>query len=160
MNRVFKAFQAFYHELVGKTAEMKKAELPKACEAGKGDPSHLQLLALLQHSGRLIDFLKEDITSYSDADIGGAVRKIHADCAECLEQLVTIRPLIDENEGSKITVGAGYDPTLFKLVGNVKEAPFTGIVVHRGWKAHKKSLPKSHSVNGEVIAPAEIEIKG
>lgn len=152
--RLLKAFKAFYNELLGKVESP-----PKPIET-KPDPSHLQLLAILQHSGRLVDFLKEDITGYSDGDIGAAVRKIHADCADCLEELVTIRPLIDENEGSKITVGAGYDASAIKLVGNVKEAPFSGIVVHRGWKAHKKSLPKQASVTHEVIAPAEVEIKG
>lgn len=152
--RLIQAFTAFYKELFGKTEE------PKKIEEIKEDPSHLQLLAVLQSSGRLIDFLKEDITDYSDSDIGAAVRKIHADCAECLEQLVTIRPLIDENEGSKITVGVGYDASAIKLVGNVKEAPFSGIVVHRGWKAHKKSLPKQTKTHHEVIAPAEVEIKG
>ncbi len=152
--RLIKAFKAFYNELLGKTEP-----LPKPIEH-KQDPSHLQLLAILQHSGRLIDFLKEDISSYSDSDVGAAVRKIHSDCAESLEELVTIRPLIDENEGSKITVGAGYDPTAIKLVGNVKEAPYKGVVVHRGWKAHKKSLPKQASVTHEIIAPAEVEIKG
>jgi hypothetical protein len=160
MNRLFKAFKAFYDVLVGNNCDVKKIEEPQKCYEGKMDPSHLQLLALLQHSGRFIDFLKEDITNYSDADIGVAVRKIHADCADCVEQLVTIRPLIDENEGSKITVGVGYDPTTIKLVGNVKEPPFTGIVVHRGWRAHKKSLPKASNLTHEVIAPAEIEIKG
>lgn len=160
MNRLLKAFKAFYDVLLGKGCDVKKIEEPPKNAEGKSDPSHLQLLALLQHSGRFIDFLKEDIKSYSDADIGVAVRKIHADCADCLEQLVTIRPLIDENEGSKITVGVGYDPTTIKLVGNVKEPPFTGVVVHRGWKAHKKSLPKSANIVHEVIAPAEIEIKG
>lgn len=152
--KLLKAFKAFYDTLMGK-----ETETCKAIDV-KPDPSHLQLLAILQHSGRLIDFLKEDITHYTDSDVGAAVRKIHSDCAGCLEELVTIRPLIDENEGSKITVGAGYDASAIKLVGNVKEPPFSGIVIHRGWKAHKKSLPKQASVTHEVIAPAEVEIKG
>src|SRR5438034_935106 len=37
----------------------------------------LTLLATLQREARLIDFLKESIGEYSDAQIGAAVRDIH-----------------------------------------------------------------------------------
>lgn len=125
------------------------------------DPSHLQLLSLLQQAGRLVDFLKEDITAYNDAQVGAAVRKIHADCGKSLEEVVTIRPIFDESEGAKIHVPKGYDPKSIKVVGHVKgEPPFSGTLVHKGWKAHKRSLPKKlgyHST--EVIFPAEVEIK-
>lgn len=125
------------------------------------DPSHLRLLAALQLSGRLIDFLKEDISSFDDAQVGAAVRKIHEDCAKSLEELVTIRPVMDEKEGAAITVPRGYNPSNIKVVGKVKgEPPFSGIVVHRGWKAHKRSLPKQvGELATEVICPAEIEVR-
>lgn len=125
------------------------------------DPSHLQLLSLLQQAGRLVDFLKEDIQSYSDAQVGAAVRKIHADCRKSLEEVVTIRPILEEHEGAKIQVPKGYDPSVIKVVGNVKgEPPFSGILVHKGWKAHKRSLPKKFGQqSSEIICPAEVEIK-
>ncbi|MGK5594819.1 MAG: DUF2760 domain-containing protein [Parachlamydiaceae bacterium] len=121
--------------------------------------SHLQLLTMLQQNGRLIDFLKEDISQFSDEDIGASVRKIQQDCAEVLEANVTIRPLIEENEGDFIEIPAGYDVTKYKLVGNVVEAPFKGTVIHKGWKAHKLSLPKLAEANPDTIYPAEIEVK-
>lgn len=127
----------------------------------KGDASHLRLLALLQHSGRLIDFLKEDIGSYSDVQIGSAVRQIQKECAKTLEELVTIRPLFDEKEGEEILVQVGYDPAQIKVVGKVKgEPPFKGVLVHKGWKAHKRSLPKqtTHQQN-DIISPAEVEVR-
>jgi len=124
------------------------------------DPSHLRLLALMQQSGRLIDFLKEDITDFTDAQVGAAVRQIHADCGKTLEELVTIRPVIDDAEGSSIKVPQGYDPALIKIVGKVKgEPPFSGILVHKGWKAHKRSLPKKTGEISDIISPAEVEIK-
>lgn len=125
------------------------------------DPSHLRLLALLQQSGRLIDFLKEDISSFSDAQVGAAVRKIHQDCSHSLEDLVTIRPVVDEVEGASITVPAGYDASLIKIVGKVNcEPPFKGVIVHRGWKAHKRSLPKKVGTQAnEVLCPAEVEVR-
>lgn len=126
-----------------------------------GDTSHLRLLAYLQQSGRLIDFLKEDIHTYTDAQIGAAARKIHQDCTSLLEDLVTIRPLKDEKEGAIVHVPKGYNPSEIKVVGKVKgEPPFSGVLVHRGWKAHKRSLPKKQGEQiVEVICPAEIEMK-
>jgi len=125
------------------------------------EQSHLRLLAFLQHSGRLIDFLKEDITTFSDAQVGAAVRKIHQDCSQSLEELVAIRPVMQENEGALIKVVSGYDPSCIKIIGKVTgEPPFTGVLVHRGWKAHKRSLPKKMGeLNNDVICPAEVEIR-
>lgn len=132
---------------------------PKQLESS--DPSHLRLLSLLQQSGRLIDFLKEDITGFSDDQIGGAVRQIHEDSAKTLEEFVTIRPVRDENEGSIIRIEKGYDPSLIKVVGKVSgEPPYSGVLIHKGWKAHKKSLPKKiGKQTSEVIYPAEVELK-
>lgn len=155
------AFKAFFKALKQpKEAEKFLLPIPEKKEELK-DYSHLRLLSLLQESGRLIDFLKEDITSYSDAQIGAAVRKIHQDCGKSIEEWVTIRPLLEEKEDSMITIPKGYDPSSIKIVGKVKgEAPYTGTVVHTGWKAHKKSLPKSTgSQNHEIIAPAEVEVR-
>jgi Domain of unknown function (DUF2760) len=125
------------------------------------DHSHLRLLTMLQQSSRLIDFLKEDISSFDDAQIGAAVRKIHSDSAKCLEDLVTIRPILDQNEGSEIQVPKGYDPLKIKLIGNIKgEPPYKGILVHKGWKVHKRSLPKKFGEqSSDLLHPAEVEVR-
>lgn len=134
---------------------------PKKLEAPSIDHSHLRLLALLQQSGRLIDFLKEDIHDFTDAQIGAAVRQIHQDCGKSLEELVTIRPLMPEKEGTSIVVPKGYDPAAIKISGKVKgEPPYTGTIVHQGWKAHKRSLPMKMGENvSEILCPAEIEVR-
>ena len=126
-----------------------------------GDPAHLRLLNHLQQAGRLIDFLKEDISAFSDAQVGAAVRKVHQDCGQLIEELVTVRPLRSEAEGAHIQIPQGYNPAEIKIVGHVKgEPPFNGILIHRGWKAHKRSLPKRTSEGTEeIIYPAEVEVK-
>lgn len=132
----------------------------KAIEAPQ-DHSHIRLLAEMQQSGRLIDFLKEDISGFSDAEVGAAVRKIHEDCGRFLEEAVTVRPVMDQAEGSQIQIHKGFDPAAIKIIGKVKgEPPYSGTLVHRGWKAHKRSLPKKQ-VGGfcDIIYPAEVEIK-
>ena len=133
-------------------------EPPKLIESG--DYSHLRLLALLQQSARLIDFFKEDISTYNDAQVGAAVRQIHQECSKSLEEIITIRPLLDDQEGAKINVPEGYDPTQIKVVGKVKgNPPYNGILVHKGWKAHKRSLPKKVGEQStEVLCPAEVSI--
>lgn len=152
-----KAFCAFFRALKEPAAEAISIEK----KGEKSAPSHLTLLQLLQGSSRLIDFLKEDIRPFSDAEVGAAVRKIHADCSRCLEELVTIRAVLEENEGEEVEVPEGYDPASIKVVGNVKgKAPFRGKLVHKGWRAHKRSLPKrAGELPSDIIQPAEVEVK-
>lgn len=154
------AFKAFFKALKDPQEANKYLENePEKPE--KVDPSHLRLLNLLQNSSRLIDFFKEDITNFSDAQVGAAVRKIHADCNKSLEEFVTIRPIMEENEGQQVDIPEGYDSSKIKIVGNVKgQAPFKGKLIHKGWRAHKRSLPKQvGEQSNEVIQPAEVEIK-
>lgn len=160
--RLWLAFKAFFNTLKHPKEMQEFLDgKHKAQEPQPSENSHLRLLSMLQSSGRLIDFLKEDITSFNDAQIGAAVRQIHAASAKSLEDLVTIRPLMEEPEEAVVVIQRGYDPAAIKVVGKVKgEPPFKGIVRHRGWKAHKISLPKQvGAYTREVLAPAEVEVE-
>jgi hypothetical protein len=155
----FKAFVKAFKDPKKAQEFLNEEERPKQLESV--DQSHLRLLFYLQQGGRLVDFLKEDISGFNDAQVGLAVRKIHQDCAKLIEELVTVRPLREEQEGATIQVPKGYDPSEIKIVGNVKgEPPYTGKLIHKGWKIHKRSLPKkTGEMNLDVICPAEIEVK-
>lgn len=120
----------------------------------------LQLLGLFQQEGRLIDFLQEDTSQYSDADIGAAARVVHAGCQKVLREYFSIEPVRSEEEGARITLEAGFDPAAVRLVGNVVgEPPFRGALTHRGWRASDIRLPKVAAGHGmNVIAPAEVEL--
>ena len=83
----------------------------------------VQLLALLQRDGRLMDFFGEDITPYNDAQVGAAVRELHAGCRKSLEQYVKLEPILDGEEDGPVTVAEGFDPASVKLVGNVTGRP-------------------------------------
>lgn len=154
------AFKAFCKALKDGPAAEEFLSEASGRKKAPADLSHLRLLALLQRSGRLVDFLQEDISTFKDAQVGAAVRKIHADCRAALDDMVAIKPLFKEKEGDKVTLEAGYDPSEVRVVGNVKGAPpFEGLLRHKGWKAHKLSLPKQTAeVKRDVICPAEIEI--
>ena len=134
---------------------------PKVTKKEKVEPSHLRLLKTLQQSGRLIDFLKEDISAYTDAQVGAVVRKLHASCGEAVEDMITVRAIYEESEGCEVKIPQGYDPSEVKVVGNVTgEGPYTGRLVHKGWKAHKISLPKQvGEINEAVLCAAEVEVK-
>ena len=122
----------------------------------------VQLLALLQRDGRLVDFLSEDIAPYQDAQVGAAVRELHANCRKALEQYVTLEPVIDGEEDRPVTVQEGFDPAAVKLVGNVTgRPPLRGLLRHRGWRVAQINLPSlpPHGSGRDVVAPAEVEIQ-
>ncbi|MDC8756378.1 DUF2760 domain-containing protein [Janthinobacterium fluminis] len=120
----------------------------------------LQLLALLQREARLIDFTQENLSAYSDADIGAAARVVHEGCGKVLREHFTIEPVRGEAEGSRVVLDAGFDAGAVRLTGNVVgSAPFRGSLSHRGWRAASVRLPKlTESHDATVLAPAEVEL--
>jgi len=118
----------------------------------------LALLSFLQKQGRLIDFLQEDITHFSDVQIGAAARKIHQDCSKALKQYMTLKPCMAEAEGQPTTIVSGYNPDTVKVVGHVKgSAPYRGVVRHQGWKVTALHVPQ-HRAADFVLYPAEVEV--
>jgi hypothetical protein len=120
----------------------------------------LQLLGLLQREGRFVDFLEEDVTTFSDADVGAAARVVHQGCRKALHDHAKLAPVRTEEEGSKVTVNKGVAPSEVKLIGNVAgEPPFTGALRHRGWRVSGLHLPQA--IDGHdltIVAPAEVEL--
>ncbi len=120
----------------------------------------LQLLALFQREGRFVDFLEQDLASFSDGEIGGVARVVHEGCRKALREHAEVSPVRTEEEGSAVTLEAGFNPAEVKLSGNVQgSAPYKGVLRHRGWRAAQLTLPvpvKGHDAG--VIAPAEVEL--
>ena len=138
---------------------------PKEVEAEvvKAEPDHtaaLQLLAILQREGRFIDFLQEDVSSFSDADIGAAARVVHEGCTRGLEDVLDLASIRSEEEGAKVELPAGYDANRTRVTGNVTgEPPFSGTLAHHGWTAESIRLPTlSEGHDPKIIAPAEVEL--
>ena len=114
----------------------------------------------MQQEARLIDFLKEDLTSFSDEEVGAAARVIHTGGQKVLNDYVTLAHVRNEDEETRITVEEGFNPQEIRLTGNVTgSAPFNGTLVHKGWKATSMTLPKlAENYDASVIAPAEVEL--
>ena len=178
--------QTLGNRLLEQVAQRTLATLPKAepaakpksapkaepvQEAPKLDPAPLlaqgakngavQMLAILQRQGRLVDFLQEDLSAYADDQIGAAVRTIHEGCKQALDQHVKLEPVYSEAEGSHITVQSGFDSEQVRLSGNVVgDPPFKGELRHRGWRVATVDLPKRMNAEEKlsIVAAAEVEV--
>ena len=136
-----------------------KAAAPAAPAARTSDGA-LQMLGILQRDSRLVDFLMEDIASYSDDQVGAAVRELHDQCRDSLTRYVALEPVIDGVEGTYAKAPAG-GANAVKFVGNVPAAPPPGGTLrHKGWRAAKVDLPAlAPKQDAAIVAPAEIEIE-
>jgi len=120
----------------------------------------LQLLTLLQQDARFIDFVKEDLSAYSDADIGAAARVVHEGSKKTLDTYFTLESVRSEEEETRISLPEGFNASEVRLTGNVVgEAPFNGTLVHKGWKVSETKLPKiAEGHDTTIVAPAEVEL--
>jgi len=160
MNRKFAdKVQDHFDSVVAENAP--ELEAPKSEEVKKERSEAVQLLALLQREGRLVDFFKESIDSYSDAQIGAAVRDIHRDCSALLARVFAVEPLENREEGTSILVPQGFNPEQFHLTGNLTgNPPYNGTLRHHGWKVTKTELPvwRGNDSAASVISPVEVEL--
>jgi hypothetical protein len=123
-----------------------------------GEP--IRLLGLLQREARLLDFLMENLGAYDDQQIGASVRDIQAKSQGVIKKHLTLEPVLGHEEGSRVTVPAGFDPAAIRLVGNVSgQPPFNGTLQHAGWKVKTLTLPKPPEGQDEfILMPAEVEL--
>ena len=172
MRRFLMAIKAFWRVLKGEDLFEKPKEAPKVSEVSakpemkqsKGnifDEGAVYTLVLLQREGRLIDFLQEGIDDFTDEQIGTAVRQIHKNCREVLNEHYNIQPILNKPEGGEVNFENKFDASTVKFSGSLPVSPpFQGILRHKGWKASNLHFPsRSGTVNPHVIHPAEVEIK-
>ncbi|NJA07432.1 DUF2760 domain-containing protein [Methylococcaceae bacterium WWC4] len=151
-------------KIVEKIVEVEKivqAPAPEPVILKEATPdAALQLLSLLQKEARFIDFIKEDVGAFSDADIGAAARVVHQGCVKAINEHFTLAPVSSDAEGNRVTLNPGFDAVSFRLTGNiVGQAPFTGTLVHKGWQVTDLRLPKlTEGHNAKIVAPAEVEL--
>jgi len=143
---------------VVESAPPPKAEKPAA-------PDHaelLQFLAQLQDKGRFVDFVMDDVTAYTDAQVGAAARVVHQGCQAVMKESLAVEPVTLAAENSAITLEPGYAVGDYRLVGKVQgQPPYTGTLRHKGWRATEFKLPSVTSKEGALppIAPAQVELK-
>jgi len=136
-------------------------EAPKTVVLKEATPeAALQLLALLQQDARFIDFIQEDLSGYSDADIGAAARVVHEGSKKTLDTYFTLEAIRSEEEETAISLAEGFNASEIRLTGNVVgNAPFNGTLIHKGWKVSEVKLPKlAAGHDASIVAPAEVEL--
>lgn len=164
------AIMATRHSAAARPPEARpevEADAPRPHEAVSGanqaDAEVISFLATLQQRGRLVDFLMDDIAAYSDAQVGTAARVVHDGCRAVLNEHFSIGPVRREKEGAAIDVPEGFAADDYRLVGTVSgDPPFTGTLVHRGWRVESVNLPRLLRRDEDrlpAIAPAEVELK-
>jgi hypothetical protein len=175
LSRFSLAFKSFFAILFGdglpeqvakafgyaKESEVKAAPAAKPLPDVQVSDGALQILGILQRDARLIDFLMEDISGYSDEQVGAAVRSLHEQSRTALSRYVTLRPVVDAVEGTTTSIET-RDPNSVKLLGNVPADAKAeqGVLRHKGWRVDTVDLPKlTPGQNVTVLAPAEIEIE-
>lgn len=151
---------------IGRTSKAEPpavAAPPPAPAANQAEAEILAFLGLLQEKGRFVDFLMEDITSYQDAQVAAASRVVHQGCRDVLREHFEIEPVAEAAEGSSATVPAGYQPDEYRLTGRISgEPPFTGTLVHKGWRSRSVKLPRVTRIDEKrlpCITPAEVELR-
>jgi hypothetical protein len=172
LGRIALAFRSFFAILfsgalpagVAKALGLSKAApAPKPAEpAADHVDGAVALLGILQRDSRLVDFLMEDVTAYSDEQVGAAVRTVHDQCRDSLLRYVSLAPVIDAVEGAPTRVTAlpaAERAWLVKFIGNVpSQPPDGGTLRHKGWRVEKAALPAPRH-GTRVVAPAEIEVE-
>ena len=175
LSRISLAFKSFFSilfkdnlpESVAQAYGYAKAPAPKAAAAKpaireeRASDGALQMLGILQRDARLLDFLMEDLKPYSDDQVGAAFRQVNEQGRATLERYVTVRPVIDAVDNTRVTVPS-RDPNTVKLIGNVPADGNAreGILRHKGWRVERVELPKPASGQDvKVLAPAEIEVE-
>jgi hypothetical protein len=135
------------------------APAPKVDDEKVREQGALGVLSLLQREGRLLDFLMEKIDGYQDAQIGAAVRAIHAGCKKAISEHVDLEPVLKGEEESPVTVPQDFDARAIRLTGNVKgQPPFKGTLKHHGWRAKPRKPLAGSNGDATVVAPAEVEL--
>jgi len=147
--------------VIEKALTVEKSATEQALQLKDTSPdAALQLLTLLQQDARFIDFVKEDLSAYSDADIGAAARVVHEGSKKTLDTYFTLESVRNEEEETRISLPEGFNASEVRLTGNVVgEAPFNGTLIHKGWKVSETMLPKiAEGHDTTIVAPAEVEL--
>jgi len=144
--------------------EIAAAPPPPSVPAAEKNPGAdaLLLLSLLQEKGRFVDFLMEDVGSYTNEQVGAAARVVHQGCRGLLQEAFAPEPVSPAGENSLVKLDPEYNAAEFRVVGAAKGSNATGRLVHKGWRATQVKLPRAQvparTTDGLIIVPAEVSV--
>ena len=150
-------------EVVEESKPIDALQFKEKNEISKKDEKNIDgvfLLSLFQKQGRLVDFLQQDIASFSNAEVGEAARVVHDGCARILGDYFKMEAIRTEEEGALVSVDADYNLSEITLTGNLRgSAPYRGELLHHGWKISDQHPPEQLDPKARfIVQPAEIEV--
>jgi hypothetical protein len=89
---------------------------------------------------------------------------VHQGCKAVINECLALAPAHAGPEGDRITVDPAADPNRYRLQGKLaQQPPYSGVVVHRGWKTTRLTLPRHTrpiDPSGEtIVAPIDVEVR-
>ena len=158
MSRLSRAIHAFVDAWRAQQPARPALPEPAAADQARRQAA-AQILGLFQREGRLIDFLREELAGYTDAQVGAAVREIHQGCRRALERHVTLAPVLDGADGATIRIPDGIAPAAIRWIGAAGEQPpVHGTLRHHGWRVTELRLPElTAGADPTILAPAQVE---
>jgi hypothetical protein len=117
----------------------------------------ITLLSALQREARLVDLIQEDLSAFSDAQVGAAARPCLQQCKSTLDRTLGLHSVSQGPEGSMVDVGADTSPARFQWIG--EGTGTSGKLVHQGWQASKVELADwtGDPADANIIAPAQLQ---
>lgn len=117
----------------------------------------ITLLSALQREARLVDLIQEDLSAFSDAQVGAAARPCLQQCKSTLDRTLGLRSVSDGPEGSTVDVATGASPARFQWIG--EGTGTSGKLVHQGWQASKVELADwtGDPADANIIAAAQLQ---
>ena len=163
--RMIPAEENLAEKPAGFSEKTEKAPAESAKKPEKADfrrHEALTLLAAFQREARFLDFLQEDLSAYSDAQVGAAVRDVHRQCGDVITRMFAPAPLLDAEEEAVVPLPEKINPAAYNLTGNLPPdaPPARGTLIHHGWRATKCDIPRwtGKMEDAEILAPAEVEV--
>ncbi|MBW7875888.1 MAG: DUF2760 domain-containing protein [Candidatus Cloacimonetes bacterium] len=122
-------------------------------------PGACALLSLMQREARFLDFTLEDISQLPDEQVGAVSRLVHGDLKKLIRQYMELKPVIDADEGQKVSLGQDRMPYEIQVASDRDVAlPFTATLRHKGYRLVSINLPqKKHPEAVRVLMPAELD---
>ena len=152
--------------LDGQSAASAEPKLPAPVEprqsvpAAKPAPARsdaITLLSALQREARLVDLIQENLTQFSDAQVGAAARPCLQQCQATLDRLLGLQAASEAEEGSTVEVGVDASAARVQWIG--EGSGTSGKLIHKGWQATKVDLPQwtGSKDDANVIAPSQLQ---
>lgn len=137
-----------------------QAQRSEASQLPEDHAEVAQLLTLMQQHARLFDFVSEEITHFSDQQVGAVARVLHSGLQKVLHDCIRYAPILTQAEQDSVQVAVGFDARRIRLQGQINHnGPYQGQLIHGGWQLNAVTLPtRGADYQASILQAAEVEV--